>query len=75
MTSTPQGFDLFTDHNNLVFIFDPRSLVPDLGEAAVRKVIRWAVKMGAYNYTCAHISGLDNLWPDMLGRWEVRQPT
>ena len=37
LASTTDGFDLYPDHNNIVFIFDPLSLVPDLSQAAVQK--------------------------------------
>lgn len=71
LTATPSGFDLFTDHNNLVFIFDPLSLIPDLSQSCVRKVLRWAVRLSIYNYVCYHISGEDNVWADLLGRWSA----
>lgn len=34
-----EGFYLYTDHNNLIFIFDPLALKPDIGQAAIRKVL------------------------------------
>jgi len=67
----PAGFNLYTDHNNLVFIFDPLRYLPDLSASSVRKVLRWAVAMSWYNYTCFHISGVDNVWADLLGRWNT----
>lgn len=69
--ATPCGFDLFTDHNNLIFIFDPLSIVPDLSQSSLKKVLLWAVRMSIYNYTCVHISGEDNVWADLLGRWSA----
>ena len=63
-------FELYTDHNNLIFIFNPRSYIPDLTIAAVRKVIRWAVTISGYSYECIHIAGADNIWADILTRWE-----
>lgn len=71
LAATPSGFDLYTDHNNLIFIFDPLSLMPDLSQTAVRKVLRWAVRMSIYNYVCIHIKGEDNVWADLLGRWSA----
>lgn len=69
--ASPCGFDLYTDHNNLIFIFDPLSIVPDLSQSSLKKVLRWAVRMSNYNYTCVHISGEDNVWADLLGRWSA----
>lgn len=71
MVATPAGFDLYTDHNNLIFIFDPLSLMPDLSLSSVRKVLRWAVRLGMYNYVCMHIRGEENVWADLLGRWSA----
>lgn len=69
LASCPKGFDLFTDHNNLIFISDPLSLVPDLSQASMRKVIRWAVRRSIYYYECTHLSGVDSVWADLLSRW------
>ena len=69
LVATSAGFDLYTDHNNLIFIFDPLSIIPDLSQPSVRKVLRWAVRISAYNYICFHIKGLENIWADLLTRW------
>ena len=69
LLATPDGFDLFTDHHNLIFIFDPYAVVSDLSQSSMRKVLRWAVRLSAYDYTCVHISGVDNVWADILSRW------
>lgn len=69
LAACPAGFDLYTDHNNLIFIFDPTTLMPDIGQVALRKVLPWAVRMSAYDYVCYHISGTDNIWADLLTRW------
>lgn len=69
LAATPAGFDLFTDHNNLFYLFDPLSIVPDMSQTTLRKVLRWAVWLSAYNYTCIHIRGTENVWADLLGRW------
>jgi RNase H-like domain found in reverse transcriptase/Integrase zinc binding domain len=68
LAATPDGFYLYTDHNNVVFIFDPLSVVPDLSQTSLRKVLRWAVRLSMYNYTCM---GTDNVWADSLGRWSA----
>jgi len=69
--SDAQGFDIFTDHNNLVFIFDPLSVLRDISISSLKKVLRWAVRLSIYNYTCIHIPGADNVWADLLSRWAV----
>jgi len=69
IVATPDGFDLYTDHNNLIFLFDPLAVVPDMSQTSLRKVLRWAVKLSVYRYTCYHIKGADNVWADLLTRW------
>lgn len=69
LVANPDGFDLFTDHNNLIFLFDPLAVRADLSQNTLRKVLRWAVHLSYYNYTCIHIKGVDNVWADLLGRW------
>lgn len=71
LTACPAGFDLFTDHKNLVFLFDPTALMPDISQGTLRKVLRWAVRMSLYNYTCIHIPGDANIWADLLTRWAI----
>ena len=71
LAATPDGFDLYTDRNNLIFLFDPLSVVSDLSQTTLRKVLRWAVLLSMYNYTCFHIKGANNVWADLLGRWSV----
>lgn len=68
IAETPNGFYLYTDHNNLIFIFDPLAVVANFSQVALRKIFRWAVPLCMYNYTCCHISGEDNVWADLLGR-------
>lgn len=67
-----QGFDLYTDHNNHIYIFDPTSFIADISQTTPRKDLRWAVRRSAYNYTCIHICGTNSVWADMLGRWSVQ---
>ncbi len=69
LPADPKGFDLFTVHNNLIFIFDPTSVAADLSQTTIRKVLRWAVRLSVYNYTCVHTKGPENVWEDRLGRW------
>ncbi|CDF38803.1 unnamed protein product [Chondrus crispus] len=40
-----------------------------MSQTTLRKVLGWAVRLSAYNYTCVHIRGTDNVWADLLGRW------
>lgn len=71
LVATPSGFDLHTDYNNLIFLLDPLSVVPDMTQTSLHKVLRYAVRMSVYNYTCVHIRGTDNVWSDLLTRFSA----
>ena len=71
LLAPPEGFDIYTDHNNLIFIFDPLHVLPDLFQSSVKKVLRLAVMLSLYNYTCVHLKGQDNVWADLLTRWST----
>lgn len=75
IVATPDGFDLYTDHNNLIFLFDPISVFPDMSQSSLRKVLRWAVKLSIYRYTCYHMKGEENVWADLLTRWSAARTT
>lgn len=66
-----RGFDLYTDHKHFVLRFDPTSTIVNLSQTTICRVLRWAVKLSAYNYTCIHVSGTDDFWTDFLSRWTV----
>jgi RNase H-like domain found in reverse transcriptase/Integrase core domain/Reverse transcriptase (RNA-dependent DNA polymerase)/Chromo (CHRromatin Organisation MOdifier) domain len=65
----PDGFSLFTDHRNLIYIFNPRGCNSGLSSHTASKLLRWALKLCSFNYTIEHISGDDNCWADLLSRW------
>jgi hypothetical protein len=69
LLNCPSGFSLFTDHNNLTYVFRPFRTSPVLSSHTASKLIRWALKLSAFRYTIAHVPGRDNLWPDLLTRW------
>lgn len=65
----PEGFFLFTDHKNLVFIFDPVSVNARIQKHVANKIERWALLLSSFRYTIVHITGEDNCWADLLSRW------
>ena len=65
----PEGFLLFTDHSNLVFIFNPDQGGVHMSRNAINKVRRWCMTLTSFHYTIAHIPGLHNYWADLLSRW------
>lgn len=71
IAACPAGFDIYTDHENLVFLYDHFSIVPDLSQISIRKVLSWVVCFSLYKYTFVHIKETDNMWADLLGRWSA----
>lgn len=65
------GFDLYTNHNNLIYIFDPTFVVVYVSESTLQKVLRRTVRLSGYSYTCICISVTDNVWTDIIGRWSA----
>ena len=62
-----QGFRIFTDHRNLVYILDPSGR--NVSKNVDDRLERWAMKLSGLFYIIEHISGEDNVWADMLTRW------
>lgn len=73
LTAIHDGFNLYKDHNNLLFLFDTLAVATDLSETSVCKMLRWAVHLSSYNYICYRISGTDNVWANILGRWNTEE--
>lgn len=48
IVAIPDGFDLYTGHNKLIFLFDPLSVVPDLSGTSIGKVLQWEVFISMY---------------------------
>jgi len=69
----PHGFHLFTDHRNLIYIFDPLGSRPTLPKHIADRLSRWALHLLGFRYTIHHITGEDNVWSDLLSRWGASQ--
>jgi hypothetical protein len=65
---------LFTDHANLIYIFDPTGQNPGIQRHTASKLMRWALRLSGYRYTIEHLAGGRNLWADLLTRWAVQVP-
>lgn len=64
LATKSEGFDIYTDHINLVFTFDPLSVVKDLSKNSVRKCLLWGLGFSLYNYTCIQIKSTEIFWAD-----------
>ena len=63
---------IFTDHANLVFIYNPYGSRPSIARHIASKLLRWAIKLSAFKYVVEHIPGELNVWADMMTRWAVK---
>ena len=63
---------IFTDHANLVYLYDPLGRNPGMARHTTSKLMRWAIKLSAFHYVIEHLPGDLNVWADMLTRWAVR---
>ena len=63
---------IFTDHANLVYLFDPYGQNPGLSRNTACKLMRWAVRLSSFRYVIEHLAGELNVWADLLTHWAVR---
>ena len=60
---------IYTDHQNLVFIFDPLKSHPNMPAYLVSKIQRWALILSQFEYIVSHVPGELNYFPDLMTRW------
>lgn len=63
---------LYTDHANLIYIYDPYGRNPGIAKHTASKLTRWAVKLSSFRYVIEAIPGEENYFADLLTRWAVR---
>ncbi|KAF0704619.1 hypothetical protein AaE_014847, partial [Aphanomyces astaci] len=63
------GYRLFTDHRNLVYIFNPSGSNANMAKYQDDKLQRWSLGMSTFPYTIECVSGDANVWGDLLSRW------
>jgi transposase InsO family protein len=69
-----QPFNIFTDHRNLTFIFNPDVTIQDGRKQAAERIERWQIHMRGFNFRIHHVSGEDNVLADMISRWAAPSP-
>jgi len=69
LLENPNGFHLYTDHKNLVFMLYPYSDCYHLSKGSAGKVSRWALELFSLKFGVYHIDGPLNDWADMYSRW------
>jgi hypothetical protein len=63
------GFSLFTDRHNLLYVFNPYGQHGSQSAHSAAKLIRWALRLSSYRYTIEYVPGPENVWSEMLTRW------
>lgn len=71
---TSAGFDLFSDHHNLIFRFHSVAVVPHLCKTGSRKFLNSEVCLSTCSYTCVHTKGLTSVWADLHECWDSPGP-
>ena len=51
------GVDIFTDHRNLTYIFNPEACVTSVTKAMAQRLENWKAVLGQYRYAIEHIPG------------------
>lgn len=69
----PAGFRLYTDHRNLVYMFNPYATDGAMARYRADKLQRWALSLMAFKYIIEHVPGEANVWGDLLSRWGAGQ--
>lgn len=63
---------IYTDHANLLCIFDPYGSSPTIPRHTASKLTRWAIKLNTYRFEIEHVSGERNVWAELMPRWTVQ---
>ena len=64
-------FVLYTDHRNLVYLFNHLPKENDVKKNVSHMIQRWHVKLLSFNYVIEHIPGTVNIWADILSRFQA----
>lgn len=72
---TARKVHVFTDHSNLVYIFNPFGHNPGISRHVAHKLMRWAIMLSAYRYVIEHVPGERIVWTDILSLWAAAPST
>lgn len=61
--------NVFTDHRNLVYLYDPVNRNQGVPRHTANKLLRWAPKLSSFQYIIDHLSDEENVWGDLLSIW------
>ena len=65
LCSDKHAFHIFTDHKNLIFLFNPTCLDTRLKRHSLDKIHRWRLVLEDKHYLIESISSADNVWADL----------
>lgn len=69
-----EGFNIWTDHRNLAYIFCPEGRPYGTSKASCGRLDRWGMALRDFRYTIQHVAGEANCWADLLSRWGCGGP-
>ena len=72
--SSAREVHIYTDHANLVYIFNPYGMNPGVGRHVAQKLMRWEIRLSAFRYVIEFVPGESNVWADILSRWGSAPP-
>ena len=75
LCSDTHPFHIYTDHKNLVFMFNPSKAESRLKRHSLDKIYRWRLVLDGKKYIIESIPGSENVWADITTRWAVPRST
>lgn len=69
LRASRRRLNLYTGHNNPVFLFNPLSTTTNLSQTTLQKVLRWSIFLSAHTNIYVHVPETYNLWAGLLSRW------
>ena len=61
--------NLYTDHRNLLFVFNPQALDTTLGRHVVNKVQTWGLFLSRFSYGIEQVDGESKVMPHFMTRF------
>ena len=62
---------IYTDHANLIYLYDPLRQKPGPSRHNECKLMRWALKLSGFKYVIEHVAGDTNVCAEIYTRWAV----
>ena len=74
MHMTDKFLNVYTDHRNLLYIFNPGNFDFTVKRYTVERLMRWSLEFQSVRYVIHHISGEKNVLADFFSRKAIKHP-